>query len=108
MGSNAVQDQHYWDVLTEVMDPEFPISVVDMGLIYDIQAKDGIVEVTMTYTSTGCGCMQWIEDDIKNRLLQENGVEDVLIKVVWEPAWTIDCLSEKGKQQLKHWGVSSR
>lgn len=55
----------YWDALKEVMDPEFPISVVDMGLIYEITKKNQQLEVVMTYTSTGCACMQWIESDIR-------------------------------------------
>ncbi|MEH7225498.1 metal-sulfur cluster assembly factor [Bacillus sp. JJ1566] len=97
----------YWDALKEVMDPEFPISVVDMGLIYNITQTGSDLEVEMTYTSTGCACMQWIENDIKERLLKEAEVEDVKIQVVWDPPWTTANLSEAGKNKLKHWGVSS-
>ncbi|THE09724.1 metal-sulfur cluster assembly factor [Bacillus timonensis] len=97
----------YWDALKEVMDPEFPISVVDMGLIYNITRHGSDLEVEMTYTSTGCACMQWIENDIKERLLKEAEVEDVKIQVVWDPPWTTANLSEEGKKKLKHWGVSS-
>jgi len=101
----ASTTQRYWDALKEVMDPEFPISVVDMGLIYEIDKVDSTLHVKMTYTSTGCGCMQWIEDDIRNRLLEEDDVENVEINVVWEPAWTVDMLSEDGRKQLRKWGV---
>lgn len=97
----------YWDALKEVMDPEFPISVVDMGLIYNITQFGSVLEVVMTYTSTGCACMQWIENDIRERLLQEEEIEDVNIQVVWDPPWTTANLSEEGKKKLKHWGVSS-
>ncbi|MEH7235672.1 metal-sulfur cluster assembly factor [Bacillus sp. JJ1562] len=97
----------YWDALKEVMDPEFPISVVDMGLIYNISQNGNDLEVEMTYTSTGCACMQWIENDIKERLLKEEEVEEVKIQVVWDPPWTTANLSEEGKHKLKHWGVSS-
>jgi len=97
----------YWDALKEVMDPEFPISVVDMGLIYNITQNESELEVEMTYTSTGCACMQWIENDIKERLLKEEEVEEVKIQVVWDPPWTTANLSEEGKKKLKHWGVSS-
>lgn len=104
----TMETEKYWDALSEVMDPEFPISVVDMGLIYDItKMDDGMIAVKMTYTSTGCGCMQWIESDIKGRLLQEDGVRDVQIHVVWDPPWTVNNLSEKGRMKLKTWGVSS-
>ncbi len=88
----------YWDALKEVMDPEFPISVVDMGLIYNITQNGSDLEVEMTYTSTGCACMQWIENDIKERLLKEEEVEDVQIQVVWDPPWTTANLSEEGKK----------
>lgn len=98
----------YWEALSEVMDPEFPISVVDMGLIYDIKEQDGIVDVDMTFTASSCGCMQFIESDVENRLLEEENVKEVIIKIVWEPAWTVDCLSDKAREQLKHWGVSTK
>lgn len=100
--------EKYWEALTEVMDPEFPISVVDMGLIYDItKQSEQAVSVKMTYTSTGCGCMQWIENDIRERLLKEEEIDEVDIQVVWDPPWTTKNLSEKGKETLKNWGVSS-
>ena len=98
----------YWDALKEVMDPEFPISVVDMGLIYDIQQDGGTIDVTMTYTSVACACMEWIEGDIKERLLQEPGVEAVNIHVVWDPPWTVERLTKEGREKLKYWGVSSK
>jgi metal-sulfur cluster biosynthetic enzyme len=101
-------EEKYWEALTEVMDPEFPISVVDMGLIYGIKESDGLVYITMTYTASSCACMDWIQEDIKKRILIEEEVKDVVINVVWEPAWTVERLSEKGKEKLKTWGVSSR
>jgi metal-sulfur cluster biosynthetic enzyme len=99
--------EKYWNALKEVMDPEFPISVVDMGLIYEITKNDHNLEVRMTYTSTGCACMQWIESDIKERLLKEDEIDNVDIQVVWDPPWTVKNLSEEGKRKLKKWGVSS-
>lgn len=101
--------QKYWDALKDVLDPEFPISVVDMGLIYDIEEQqEGIVHVTMTFTAVGCACMDWIKSDIENRLLKEPEVKSVIIKVVWDPPWTVDRLSSEAQMRLKHWGVSSR
>ncbi|MGJ9383158.1 metal-sulfur cluster assembly factor [Salipaludibacillus sp. CF4.18] len=102
-----VPTEKYWDALKEVMDPEFPISVVDMGLIYEITKNNNSLEVRMTYTSTGCACMQWIESDIKERLLKEDEIYDVDINVVWDPPWTVDNLTEEGKKILKSVGVSS-
>jgi metal-sulfur cluster biosynthetic enzyme len=97
-----------WNALHEVMDPEFPVSVVDMGLIYGIAAKEEEVEVTMTYTAASCACMEWIEGDIRKRLLQEPGIQSVEIRVVWDPPWTVERLSEAAREKLKTWGVSSR
>ncbi|NSL50539.1 metal-sulfur cluster assembly factor [Calidifontibacillus erzurumensis] len=104
----TANEEKYWKALTEVMDPEFPVSVVDMGLIYDIKEKDGVVDVKMTFTASSCGCMQFIESDVEERLLQEEGVKEVNIQIVWEPAWTVDRLSEKAREQLKYWGVSTK
>jgi len=104
----TVETEKYWAALTEVMDPEFPISVVDMGLIYEIaKVENGKLAVKMTYTSTGCGCMQWIESDIKARLLKDEEIDEVNIEVVWSPPWTVNNMSDKGKEKLRTWGVSS-
>ncbi|MFB4165868.1 metal-sulfur cluster assembly factor [Alteribacillus sp. JSM 102045] len=105
---NSQPTKKYWNALREVMDPEFPISVVDMGLIRNIEkVETQTVKVTMTYTSTGCACMIWIESDIKERLLKENDVKEVMIDVVWDPAWTVKDMTEEGRNKMKHWGVSS-
>ncbi|GAA4714510.1 metal-sulfur cluster assembly factor [Brevibacillus fulvus] len=107
MGETPLE-QRCWQALRDVADPEFPVSVVDMGLIYGIRESDGTVKVTMTYTAVSCACMEWIEQDIRNRLLREPGVKEVQIEVVWDPPWTVERLSEEGRQKLKRWGVSSR
>lgn len=101
-------EQRYWDALKEVMDPEFPVSVVDMGLIYDIKEKEGIIDLTMTYTAASCACMEWIEGDIKKRLLQEPDVREANIQVVWDPPWTVERLSQEARDKMKYWGVSSK
>ncbi|WP_205439424.1 metal-sulfur cluster assembly factor [Halobacillus ihumii] len=100
--------KQYWEALKEVMDPEFPISVVDMGLIRNIeQPEEGVIKVTMTYTSTGCACMVWIESDIKERLLSEEEVKEVEIEVQWDPAWTVHDMTEEGRNKMQNWGVRS-
>ncbi len=65
--------KRYWEALKEVMDPEFPVSVVDMGLIYEIEETDAVVSVTMTYTAVSCACMEWIEADIKKKTAAGTG-----------------------------------
>ena len=96
-----------WDALREVMDPEIPISVVDMGLIVDLGQQDGIVDVRLTFTAMGCPAMDFIMDDIRARLLQEPAVREVCIEIVWDPVWTKARLSEEGIEILRTWGVSA-
>jgi metal-sulfur cluster biosynthetic enzyme len=104
-----VNIQKYWNALKEVMDPEFPVSVVDMGLIYNIEeSKEGHVDITMTYTAVSCACMEWIEEDIKNRLMKEPNVQHVNINVVWDPPWTVERLSKEAREKLKYWGVRAK
>jgi metal-sulfur cluster biosynthetic enzyme len=96
-----------WDALRNVMDPEIPISVVDMGLIVDLRQQQGIVDLKLTFTAMGCPAMDFIMDDIRARLLQEPGVEQVNIEIVWDPVWTRARLSEDGIDIMRTWGISA-
>lgn len=108
MEAVAQDVQKYWDALKEVNDPEFPISVIDMGLIYNIEKNDDVINVTMTFTAVSCACMDWMKEDIENRLLEEPEVKEVNIEVVWNPPWTVDMMSPEGREKMKYWGVSSK
>ena len=90
--------------LAEISDPEFPISIVDLGLVYDIIKQQGEVTVEITFTHTACPCMDWIISDIRNKLLTCEEVLSVDVKTVWEPAWDSSRISENGKRQLQHVG----
>jgi metal-sulfur cluster biosynthetic enzyme len=96
-----------WDALREVMDPEIPISVVDMGLIVDLKEQDGIVSIKLTFTAMGCPAMDFIMDDIRERLMKEPGVRRVDIEIVWDPVWTKARLSEEGIEIMRTWGISA-
>lgn len=96
-----------WSALKEVMDPEFPISLVDLGLIYDVRRRDRTVEIDLTFTATACPCMDFIHEDIRERLLREADIDDVKINQVWDPPWTADRISEEGKKVLKNFGVAA-
>jgi metal-sulfur cluster biosynthetic enzyme len=95
-----------WRALEEVMDPEIPISLVDLGLIYDIRHRGGLAEVDLTFTATACPCMAFIRQDIEERLLCEQGVDEVRINEVWNPPWTKARITARGREQLKLLGVS--
>jgi len=96
-----------WDALRDVTDPELPISVVDMGLIVALAEQEGIVEIKLTFTAMGCPAMEFIMHDIRARLLQEPGVREVHIDIVWDPVWTKARLTEEGIEILRTWGVSA-
>ena len=95
-----------WDALREVMDPEIPISLVDLGLIYDVRQDGGSVEVDLTFTATACPCMAFIHYDIQDRLQREPGVEEVKVIETWTPAWTKSRISPEGREALRTFGVS--
>jgi metal-sulfur cluster biosynthetic enzyme len=94
--------------LFEVSDPEFPISIVDLGLVYGVRADDatGVVVVSLTYTTTACPCMDFIEWDVRERLLTEAGVSEVRIDVGWDPPWNTGRISERGRTILRESGVA--
>ncbi|MCP4359130.1 MAG: metal-sulfur cluster assembly factor [Chloroflexi bacterium] len=97
---------HLWAALEEVEDPEWPISVVDMGLIYGLRLADGRVHIDLTFTAMGCPCMEFIIGDIRERLLQETAVNEVTMEIVWDPPWTRKRLTPRGMEKLKKWGIS--
>lgn len=96
-----------WDALRDVTDPAIPISVVDMGLIVALSEHGGIVDIKLTFTAMGCPAMDFIMDDICARLLQESGVREVRIEIVWDPVWTKARLTEEGIEIIRTWGVSA-
>ena len=100
------ETEFVWSALKEVMDPEFPISLVDLGLIYDVRRHDRTVEIDLTFTATACPCMDFIHEDIRERLLREEEIDEVKINQVWDPPWTADRISEAGKQAMKQCGVA--
>jgi len=87
--------------LEEVLDPELNISIVDLGLIYDVEIKKTKVKILMTLTTIGCPLISMIESDIKNKLTTLGFKEDdVEIELTFDPPWSIDKMSEKAKALL--------
>ena len=96
-----------WAALREVRDPELPVSLVDLGLIYAIRREASTVHVDLTFTAIACPCMDFIREDIRDRLVQEPGVEEVEIHVVWDPPWTVDRMTPEGREALRRCGVAA-
>lgn len=86
--------------LKEVMDPELNVSIVDLGLIYNVSEKQGSVLIKMTLTNIGCPLFPVIEEQIKSGLLTIAGVKKVNIELVFDPPWTTDRISENAKAVL--------
>jgi metal-sulfur cluster biosynthetic enzyme len=95
-----------WAALHDVQDPEMPINLVDLGVIYGIHEHNGVVDVDLTFTAMGCPASDFIVDDVRDRLLQEPGVEEVRVNVVWDPPWTTALMSEAGRDALEEWGLA--
>jgi metal-sulfur cluster biosynthetic enzyme len=94
-----------WLALKEVEDPEIPISVVGMGLIVAIDFADGVVDLKLTFTAMGCPAMEFIQDDIRERLMQEPEVEEVRIEIVWDPVWTRKMIREDARETMRGLGI---
>lgn len=102
----VIDQNHIYDILENVTDPEIPvISVRDLGIIRDVLITDDFVEVIITPTYSGCPAMLEIEKNIHNALKKE-GIEHFKISTVLSPAWTTDWMTEKGKQKLKEYGIA--
>lgn len=93
--------------LAEVLDPEIPISLIDLGLIYGLEYDAGVVRVRLTYTATACPCMEFIREDITDRLAQESWIQSVELEEVWDPPWTNERISPEGRDKLRSLGVGA-
>jgi len=106
MSATALRSQEQvWEALKEVDDPEMPISLVDMGMVYDVHIEGGHVCIELGLTATACPAIDFIFSDIRERLGQD-GYDDVEIELVWDPPWTKERISDEGRFALSTWGVS--
>lgn len=104
-GNGPVSEEIVWEQLKQVYDPEIPINVVDLGLIYDLQINSlpsggSKVLVQMTLTAQGCGMGPSIARDAQRRIETLPGVAEAEVRVVWDPPWTPEMMSLEGKKQL--------
>lgn len=102
--TKTVTPEEAREALREVLDPEYPISLVDLGLIRGIEVKGSKADIKLTYTCMGCPAMDMIQDDVRERLLEMDGIDEVDIEVVW-PTWSRKDITPLGRKQLKQVGV---
>ncbi|HEU4719573.1 MAG TPA: 1,2-phenylacetyl-CoA epoxidase subunit PaaD [Bacteroidia bacterium] len=95
-----------WAIANEVVDPEIPVlTVVDLGIVRDIEKEGDSITVSITPTYSGCPAMDMIATDIK-KIFQQKGFADVTVKTILSPAWTTDWMSDDAKERLRQFGIS--
>jgi len=94
------------EALRDVDDPEMPVNIVDLGIVYAIRREGGSVTVDLTFTAMGCPASEFILEDVRERLLREPGVDQVAINIVWDPPWSTRRMTQAGRDALEMWGVA--
>jgi len=100
-GSGLITEEQVFAALRECYDPEVPVNIVDLGLVYGITIVDDWVGVKMTLTTPGCGMADMITNKVRERIKQIPGVLDGDVRLVWQPAWHPGLMSENARKQLR-------
>ncbi len=100
MPEETVKTEDIYEALKSVYDPEIPVNVVDLGLVYDVQVNDSDVYVQMTLTFPGCGMGPYIGQQAEWAIQELDGVEEVQIEMVFDPPWSPELISEEARAQL--------
>ncbi len=95
-----VTEDEVIDVLREVFDPEIPVNIVDLGLVYKVAIQPERVDVKMTLTALGCPMAGEVMDDVRDHLLTLPGIEDAGVELVYDPPWTPERMSEEARWEL--------
>ena len=96
----SVSRERVMDMLFNCYDPEIPVNIVDLGLVYDVQVEGDVVNVKMTLTSRGCPAHTSISENVRQQLLTLEGVREANVEIVWEPPWDPSRISSAAKQKL--------
>jgi probable FeS assembly SUF system protein SufT len=101
---DAPLEEQVWAQLKGVYDPEIPVDIVNLGLVYDCAIEDidgkNVVSVKMTLTAPGCGMGPVIAADAQAKIMTIDGIDDARVELVWDPAWNQEMISEEGKMKL--------
>lgn len=98
--------EHIFHILSAIADPEIPVvTIEEMGMLRDVVVNDDGYEIVLTPTYTGCPAMGIIEQDIK-MMLDAHNITPSIVKLVYEPAWTTDWMSDAAKEKLKQYGIA--
>jgi metal-sulfur cluster biosynthetic enzyme len=92
--------EEVYEVLRTCYDPEIPVNIVDLGLVYDVQVVDQKIDIKMTLTTRGCGMGQYITAEAEQKLMEMPDVEEAKVELVWEPPWEPSMMSVDAKKML--------
>jgi metal-sulfur cluster biosynthetic enzyme len=95
-----------WDALYDIEDPEMPVSIVDLGLIYGVDVEGGIANVQMTLTYSGCPARDMLLDEVREEAAAVEGIDNAEVSLVWSPEWSLELVTDQGKSDLKEFGLS--
>lgn len=95
-----VTKEQVYEALHECFDPEIPVNIVDLGLVYDVEVEGDKVAVKMTLTAPGCGMGPVLVQDVQNKLLCLEGIDDVAVDLVWDPPWNQSMMTDAARLQL--------
>ena len=93
-------EDEVYEVLRECYDPEIPVNIVDLGLVYGVKLEADVVHVTMTLTAPGCHMGAAISNEVQDKLLGIPGCRDANIELVWDPPWTPKMMSAEARKRL--------
>ncbi|MGB9774250.1 MAG: metal-sulfur cluster assembly factor [Bacteroidota bacterium] len=99
-----VTEEQVYEVLRDVYDPEIPVNIVDLGLIYEVKINNDWVGIKMTLTAPGCPVSVYLAQQVRERLLTIPEVKDADVRIVWEPLWNPSMMSDEAKKLLG-WGL---
>lgn len=97
---NVVDEAHVWHALRSVYDPEIPVNIADLGLIYAVRVEEDKVDIDMTLTAPGCGMGPVLIEEVKDRVRQVPNLIDVEVTLVFEPPWSRDMMTEEAQLEL--------
>jgi metal-sulfur cluster biosynthetic enzyme len=95
-----------WDTLYDIEDPEMPISIVDLGLIYGVDVTDDVATIDMTLTYSGCPARDMLLDEVEEDVEAIDGIDGTQVRLVWSPEWSLEMVTDQGEADLKEFGLS--
>ncbi len=95
-----VTKEQVYEALQDCYDPEIPVNIVDLGLVYDVEVEDAAVAVKMTLTAPGCGMGGMIASNAQSLIMEIPGVKEANVDLVWDPPWDPSRISEEAREKL--------